>query len=144
MATVVENAGSTTRPADQKASDRDLVGIRYPFQKLKGEFPAKVRNKDAVQTDLIQLFKTPIRSRVMKPAHGHNLDLIVFESTGALLQARIDRNVRQIIRNNEPRVTVIGLRIEEENTLVTTTVFYEIQGVRDSFQIETERLDVAG
>lgn len=142
MATVVENPGSSTRPSDEKSSDRDLVGIAFPFRKEAGEFPARVRNKDTVKSDLITLFNTAKGSRRMRPNYGSNKEVLVFESTGPLLRARLERNIRQTITNNEPRVRVIGIAIDEQKTKVIALIVYLIQGVRDSIQLDIDRLDV--
>jgi phage baseplate assembly protein W len=139
MATIAENPGASTRPANQNASTRDTIGIAYPFRKQDGEFPKKVVNVEAVKSDLITLFDTPLRSRVMKPNFGSNKEELVFESTGPLLRARLIRNIRQTIFLNEPRVVVLAVQITEEKTLVTATILYAVQGVRDTLTLEIER-----
>jgi len=139
MATVVENPGSSTRSADAKAGDRDLVGIAFPFRKEGGEFPARVRNKDAVKSDLITLFNTPLGSRRMRPNYGSNKEVLVFESTGPLLRARLERNIKQTITNSEPRVKVLAVVIQERKTEVIALIIYLIQGVKDSIQINIEK-----
>ena len=142
MATVVENPGSSTRPSDENSSDRDLVGIAFPFRKEAGEFPARVRNKDAVKSDLFTLFNTPRGTRRMRPKYGSNKEQLVFESTGPLLRARLERNIRQTITNHEPRVKVLAVAIQEQKTKVIALIVYIIQGVRDSIQLDIERLDL--
>jgi phage baseplate assembly protein W len=142
MATVAENSGASTRPSDEKSSDQDLVGIAFPFRKEAGEFPARAKNKDAVKSDLITLFNTPKGSRRMRPNYGSNKEILVFESTGPLLRARLERNIRQTIFNSEPRIKVRGIAIQEQKTKVIALIVYIVQGVRDSIQLEIDRLDV--
>lgn len=140
MATIVPNPGSTTQVANKKAGERDLIGLSFPFRKADGEFPKRDRNRDVVRSDLIMLFNTPIRSRVMKPTHGSNKEQLVFESTGPLLRARLQRNIRQTIFLNEPRVNVLAIGIEEKKTEVRALILYEIQGVKDNITVTIDRV----
>ena len=142
MALVIENSGTSTRPSNKTTANRDLVGIAFPFRKEKGEFPRKATNVDAVKSDIISLFNTPIRSRVMRRSFGNNAMELVFESTGPLLNARLQRNIRQTIANNEPRVVVIAIGITESNTQVVSTIVYSVQGVIDNVKLSFERPDV--
>lgn len=139
MATIVPNPGSTTRPSNKTASSKDVIGISFPFRKENGEFPKRAINIDAVKSDLISLFETPIRSRVMRPTFGSNKEILVFESTGPLLRARIERNIRQTIINNEPRVEVVAVNVEEEKTQVIATILYVVQGVPDTVTLTIDR-----
>lgn len=139
MATIPENPGSTTRPANIKASNTDLIGFSFPFRKEDGEFPKRDLNRAVVQSDLLSLFNTPIRSRRMKPLCGSNKEQIVFESTGPLLRARLQRNIRQTIFLHEPRVQVIAIDIQEERTEVIAQILYRIQGVSDRITITIQR-----
>jgi len=139
MALIIPNTGSTTRPSNQTTSNRNLVGISFPFRKENGEFPKKAVNTDAVKSDILSLFATQLGSRPMRRSYGSNASELVFESQGALLNARLQRNIKQTIANNEPRITVVGIGIEETNTLVTATIVYVIQGVVDRVELNFER-----
>lgn len=109
-----------------------MVGISFPFRKEGGEFPVRVRDVDCVANDLVTLFKTPQRSRIMRPQVGHNTARLVFDSTGSLLNARLQRGVRQTIKNNDPRVVVQQITLDSEGTEVTPTIDYTVQGVPGS------------
>jgi len=142
MATVAANPGSTTRPADIKSGNKTLIGLDFPFRKEAGEFPKRSLNKDAVKSDLITLFSTPLGSRRMKPNYGSNKEVLVFESTGPLLRARLSRNIKQTIFLNEPRVRVLAVNISEDNTTVTAQILYSVQGVKDTITLEIDRPNV--
>lgn len=139
MATIIENAGSSVRSSNQIAANRDIIGIAFPFRKESGEFPKKAINIDAIKSDIISLFKTPLRSRIMRPTFGSNKEDLVFESTGPLLRARLERNIRQTILNHEPRVRVVAINIVEEKTLVTATVLYVVQGISDTVTLSINK-----
>lgn len=131
MPDIPQNTG-TTRPSNQRASTKSTVGISFPFRKEDGEFPKREYDADCVQNDVIALFSQSKRSRIMRPNVGHTAQLVVFESQSALLNARLQRNIRQTIVNNEPRIKVSKIAITTDDTEVTPEVDYVIQGVRDS------------
>jgi phage baseplate assembly protein W len=143
MATIVENPGATTRPADVTSGNKTLIGIAFPYRKEGGEFPKRVFNTDAVKNDLTLLFDTPLGSRRMRPLFGSNKEVLVFESTGPLLVARLSRNIRQTIFLNEPRVRVLAIAVQEKKSLVVAQILYIIQGVQDTITLEIERPTVA-
>lgn len=128
------NSG-TMRPSNVTAANRPLYGIKFPFQKANGEFPARTRDTECVQNDLLTLFNTPIRSRVMRPLLGHRAFSSVFEAQGALLTALLQREVRQVIQRHEPRVRVRSVSTENGARNVDTTIEYVTQGVVDTVTI---------
>lgn len=127
---------NSNRPSNVRGSNRDLVGIAFPFQRGNGEFPMRVRNVACVSNDLLLLFKTPLRSRVMRPLVGTKVWTLVFEGTGPLLQARINRAVLMPIARQEPRVKARAISISEKDTLVDTTIYYTVQGVKQDLDLE--------
>ena|GEM_PF-4282959 len=135
MAAPPLNSG-TTRPSSTAESQRDLVGISFPFRKENGEFPARVRNADCVQNNIFTLFKTPKRSRIMRPLMGTNAYDLVFESQGSLLKTRLDRGIRQTIKNGEPRANPLSIRITDTDSETTAEVLYEVQGVREVIALD--------
>lgn len=136
MADIPTNSG-TTRPSNQKAATRKLVGISFPFRKENGKFPATDTDAECVQNDVFTLFNTVARSRVHRPLVGHRAHSMVFESQGALLRARLQREIRQTILNNEPRITIIAISLEQDGTAITPTVDYRVKGIRDSTNLPT-------
>lgn len=128
-----------SRPSNQKASSKSVVGLAFPFRRENGELPLRLKDTDLVKSDLLALFQTPIRTRIMRPTVGHTVDFLLFESQGDLFKARMNRAIRQAIYMNEPRVRVISVSIEEDNTLVNVLIVYETQGVKDSVDVSFER-----
>jgi len=136
MPDIPQNTG-TSRSSNQRSTDKSTVGIAFPFRKEDGEFPKRVRDIDCVRDDLITLFKTPIRSRIMRPKVGHVAHQAVFESQGSLLNARLQRIIRQTAKNNEPRVRVLSILVNQDKTEVTPTVNYITQGVRETITLDS-------
>ena len=75
----------------------------------------------------------------MRPTVGTDAHRLVFESQGPLLQARLERSIRQTIFLNEPRVSVQALEFIEEETSIFVNVIYIIQGVLDSVELEFDK-----
>lgn len=125
----------TNRPSNVTAQNKRVTGISFPFRKENGQFPAIEQDADCVRNDLLSLFNTALTSRVMRPAFGHNAYDAVFEAQGALLNAILQRIVRQTISNHEPRVNVRNVTIEEVDTRVDVFVDYDVQGVPETLQV---------
>lgn len=134
MADIPQNTG-TTRPSNQTASSKSVVGISFPFRKEDGEFPKRDYDRDCVQNDVFTLFQTPARSRIHRPKVGHNAFPAVFESQSGILNARLQRTIRQTIKNNEPRVIVLKITTVNSGTEVTPTVEYMTQGIKDKVEL---------
>lgn len=118
-----------------KGSVRQLVGISFPFRKDKGQFPAVDKDIDAVRNDLTSLFNTPVRTRVMRPNLGTTAHNLVFDSIGPLLEARMERSIRQTIFLNEPRVNVLKIDIANTGTEIAALVTYSVNGVTDLVEL---------
>lgn len=130
---------AASQGSTQKGQRIRLVGISFPFRKEDGKFPAVQYDADIVQNDLITLFRTPIRTRVMRPTFGSNAHELVFESIGPLLEARMQRSIRQTIALWEPRVRVLSIEIADQGTMVAALVGYEIQGIQDFVELQFEK-----
>jgi len=136
MADIPINTG-TMRASDQRASQRRLVGISFPFRKENGEFPARVRDADCVQNDLLTLFNTVFRNRVMRPLLGHSANNLVFDSIDGTLVARLQRIIRQTIVNNENRIKIISITMSRSGTKITPKCTYVVQGIRETVELPT-------
>ena len=127
------------QPYAQRKYEMTLKGISFPFRKEDGQFPKIDLEKDAVKSNIIALFNLPKGLRVHRPALGNIFDILLFESQSPLLNARIQRAVRDTIATGEPRATVENVSIEYSNTLITVTIVYSVRGQLDSVTIEKNR-----
>lgn len=130
---------AASQGSTQKGQRIRLVGISFPFRKEDGKFPAVQYDVDIVQNDLITLFKTPIRTRVMRPTFGTTAYELVFESVGPLLEARMQRSIRQTISMWEPRVRVLSIEISDQGTEMVALVQYEVYGIQDFVELQFEK-----
>jgi len=113
-----------------------LVGISYPFRKEGGEFPARDKDSEAVRSNILSLFNCDVRSRVMRPDLGTDVTLFVFESIDSLLQAKLQRSIRQTIAKGEPRATVTDIQFVEQGTKIQANVTYEVNGIEENIVVD--------
>lgn len=115
------------------------IGISYPFRREDGQFPKMEEGEECVKSDLMMLFQTPLRSRIMRPTVGSDADLYVFEPNTELLRPILERSIKQTIVANEPRVKVLKFTFEQENTTITTDILYQVLGQTDQLTMQYDR-----
>jgi phage baseplate assembly protein W len=105
-----------------------IRGISFPFQKGTTSLPKTSEDNDVIAENIQRILLTRKGERVMRPGTGSGVWDFVFENTGAVLNARIDNDVRQAIAEGEPRAVVLQVNVTEEdradgdiNVLVTVT-----------------------
>lgn len=114
-------------------------GLIYPFQKGPEGIPASTTDLDNVKVDLGLLLNTRKRERIMLPEFGVDLERLVFENNGALLRAKIFREIADAIGNFEPRVNLTNVEITDSKNTVFIDVQYEILGLQDSLKLQFTR-----
>ena len=107
-----------------------IRGIAFPFRKENGEFPKMAENEELVSSNLIALFNTPVRRRVMRPELGTTVQSLVFEGITPVLTARLERSIRRSVVEGEPRARVVNIEVTTQDTLVNALVTYDVNGVR--------------
>ena len=69
----------------------------------------------------------------MRPDAGSDTYAFVFESTGPLLRARIDHEVRRAVSAGEPRASILRVDVTERETddgmEIVVDVAFEVLGV---------------
>jgi phage baseplate assembly protein W len=121
---------------------RSLKGISFPFRKGSQGFPQPSNGSAAVLADLVGLLTTEKGEVPMLRNLGVSMYRFVFETTGALLKARITQEVRSVIAKNEPRMVVLAVTVTEtqlgEGRMVEAIVDYEIAGERGKLSVPVE------
>jgi len=81
---------------------------------------------------LIGLLSTEVEEVPMSGPLGVQIYQYVFESSGPILEARVAQEIRAIIRDKEPRVTVLAVTTETKTssfgTVTEAVVDYVING----------------
>lgn len=109
----------------------NVYGISYPFRVEGAGLPAKAIGRDVVKSALIMLLKTAKGVRVMRPTLGTNLQRLLFENVGPLLNPLIEREILTAVRDELPMVEITSININNDNHKVSVNIFYDIQGVAD-------------
>lgn len=91
-----------------------IVGISFPFSRGTTSFPATKTEADVVEDNILRILQTRRGERPMRPGTGSGVWDFVFENTGAVLNARVDHEVRQSLAIGEPRANVLAVSVSEE------------------------------
>ena len=101
-------------------------GLSYPFRVGTTSFPALATDDDVIRDSLIQLIQTPKGSRVMRPDFGTNVIAMIFEANNEILAEMISYDVQSAIAAWEPRVSVLSVDVEQEDSTITLTITYMV------------------
>ena len=88
-----------------------------------------ISNEEDIQNSLQVLLKTRVGERIMQPAYGCNLDVLLFEPITESLKTYIKDLVFTAIYYFEPRVNPEDVRLETAETegIVTVNVEYTVR-----------------
>jgi len=110
-----------------------IRGLAFPFTKSALGLPAPAVDDDVIADNITRILETPRGSRVMRPDAGSDTYSFVFDSTGPLLQARIDNEVRRAVAVGEPRARILQVVTSERETSdgieILVEVVFEALGV---------------
>ena len=103
-----------------------------------------LKNADAVKQALKLLILTDKYERPYKPFFGGNIRGKLFENFGPIVEMEVKEQIQLAIRNYEPRVKILDVRVnanDDLNTLeVTIEFFVRNQTDRESTTISLERI----
>ncbi len=110
---------------------RLLAGISWPFRIADQGLPAPAKGREVVRSALIVLLKTNAGSRVRRPTLGTNLQRLLFDSQGPILQSLVQREIITTVNDFLPQVVIEGIGFNEQGNKLLVNVVYSIQGVQD-------------
>tara|TARA_R110000787_G_scaffold118311_2_gene229143 strand:+ start:5727 stop:6122 length:396 start_codon:yes stop_codon:yes gene_type:complete len=129
-------------PAKSKLvySDLNLTFARNPVTKRL----SVLKDADAVKRALKNIILTDKLERPYKPLLGGNIRGLLFENFGPITSLQVKENIEVAIKNYEPRVKILDVRVdanEDQNTLeVTIEFFLRNQTNRNTTTISLERI----
>ena len=129
-------------PAKSKLvySDLNLTFARNPVTKRL----SVLKDADAVKRALKNIILTDKLERPYKPLLGGNIRGLLFENFGPITSLQVKENIEVAIKNYEPRVKILDVRVdanEDQNTLeVTIEFFLRNQTNRNTTTISLERV----
>mgnify|MGYP001140521591 CR=1 FL=1 len=92
-----------------------IRGIAFPFQKGTTSFPLTRTDADVVADNIRRILETRKGERPMRPGTGAAVWDFIFENIGALLNARVDHEVRRALSEGEPRADVLRVTTQQES-----------------------------
>ena len=89
-----------------------------------------VKNENAIKQSLLTLVKTNVYERPFNPLLGSRLNALLFENFDSGVASSIDDELRILISNYEPRVSVISIDTSEDqdNNSLNITINFTIIG----------------
>tara|TARA_R110000744_G_scaffold5453_5_gene19382 strand:- start:2516 stop:2911 length:396 start_codon:yes stop_codon:yes gene_type:complete len=129
-------------PAKSKLvySDLNLTFAGNPVTKRL----SVLKDADAVKRALKNIILTDKLERPYKPLLGGNIRGLLFENFGPITSLQVKENIEVAIKNYEPRVKILDVRVdanEDQNTLeVTIEFFLRNQTNRNTTTISLERV----
>ena len=107
--------------------DISLSFLRHPVTNDVGV----LRNEDAIKKSVMNLIRTKIGERFFNSLLGSNLQNFLFELADSGIVDPLEQEIRTILSNFEPRVTVRNVKVglyPEDNEL-DVTIIYDIVGI---------------
>lgn len=111
----------------------NLTGVSWPW---KGT-PAWIQDTDVIDNALRSISMATTGERKMNNSFGGQLQGVVFENKGRVLNALARREITFAVAKNLPLVKIKNIDIEEsedDNDPVTITTYYQYLGV-ESFVV---------
>jgi len=99
-------------------SDLDLAFIPHP---VTGNVTRKT-NRDAVRQSVKSLILTDYYERPFKSDIGCSIRYYLFENFTPMIKQSMERAVREVIANYEPRANVIEVLVEDRTDLNALTI----------------------
>jgi len=104
-------------------SDIDLTFSRQP---ITGDVSLVLDNR-AVISSVKNLLQTNFYDRPWQPSLGSNVNALLFENITSLMETTIEQEIRNVINNFEPRVTIdkinVSANTQEDGYNITLQFF---------------------
>ena len=108
-----------------------IKGVGVPFQFSNGGYPRPATDEELLSDSIFTILSTTPGERVMRPSFGSWLRHLVFENMSEAMGFRARSEVFRALRQWEPRVTVLGVTFELDQTrrLIELTVIWTASGL---------------
>ena len=110
----------------QKTKIYSDIDLRFTANPISGDV-AKKYDVNAVKQSLRNLVLTQYYERPFQPNLGSNVNTILFEMADSLTSNVLENEIRNVLRNYEPRVTVNQIIVTpspDENSFNLTMSFF--------------------
>lgn len=103
-------------------------GIAFPFRKGAAQFPETATDDELVRQSMEQIVRTARGERVYRTRMGCSAAHYVFENNTPVMGALLARSAAEAIRDNEPRVDVLDVQVQQQESSAIVTVFWAMNG----------------
>lgn len=115
------------------------AGIGFPYRNEGKGIPFEVKGVDVVHAAFRALLHKRKRTSVMDPNLGLNVHSYVFDSTGPLLRAKIQRDIAVNTAEYVPQVNLLAIDVFEDGNKVMVNITYSVQGIVNNESLEIVR-----
>ena len=113
-------------PVSKRFRDLDLDFIRHP---VSGDVSMK-NNTEAIKRSLRNLVLTNPREKFFHPEIGSGVRNLLFENFTPVVKIKLERNIRTLIENYEPRVVLEDVTVffEERDNRLEVSIRFQVVG----------------
>lgn len=112
-----------------------FFGIEFPFKRGATSTPKDATDDELIRQSLIQIVNTPTAARIMRPDFGIDAWALLFENTGEAMVIQLENAIRVAIAQYEPRVIVVDIQIDQDDSEVKATITYVLVSSQETQQI---------
>ena len=90
-----------------------------------------LKNEDAIKKSVVNLIRTRVGERFFNPLLGSRVDDYLFDLNDGLIENSLESEIRNVINNFEPRVTLRSVVVNTfpDSNEVDVTISYDIVGL---------------
>ena len=113
-------------PVSKRFRDLDLDFTRHP---VSGDVAMK-NNTEAIKRSLRNLVLTNPREKFFHPEIGSGVRNLLFENFTPVVKIKLERNIRTLIENYEPRVVLEDVTVffEERDNRLEVSIQFQVVG----------------
>ena len=113
-------------PVSKRFRDLDLDFTRHP---VSGDVAMK-NNTEAIKRSLRNLVLTNPREKFFHPEIGSGVRNLLFENFTPVVRVKLERNIRTLIENYEPRVVLEDVTVffEERYNRLEVSIRFQVVG----------------
>ena len=113
-------------PVSKRFRDLDLDFTRHP---VSGDVAMK-NNTEAIKRSLRNLVLTNPREKFFHPEIGSGVRNLLFENITPVVKIKLERNIRTLIENYEPRVVLEDVTVffEERDNRLEVSIRFQVVG----------------
>jgi phage baseplate assembly protein W len=122
------------------ANSTKTRGISFPFRRGSFSLPARNAGAETIVDAVRALLLTGQNEIPFAPNLGTNIHSFVFENMSEIQKVRIAQAIRTIISNQEPRMRVVSVSVQEAGNAnggyrFVVNVVYQIADQRGDFDL---------